>query len=320
VRDAETLARIRALAIPPAWTDVWICCDPRGHLQAVGRDAKGRKVYRYHAAFTQRRDADKYARMLRFARRLPRIREAVERDLARPGLPRERVLALVVRLLELTHLRVGNEEYARLNRSYGLTTMRGRHATVTGSGIRFRFTGKSGVRHEVGVRDRRLASLLRRTQDLPGQHLFEYLDEDGVVHRVRSEDVNAYLRDIAGADVTAKDFRTWAATVLAFRALREAPGTDRAALARRRVKAAVEQVADRLGNTATVCRSSYIHPTVVDAWLTGALARMRLPATTAPVDPAAPPTAEEEAAVLRLLTSAATRPSRRPTAGRASGA
>jgi DNA topoisomerase-1 len=162
--------------------------------------------------------------------------------------------------------------------------------------------------------------LLRRTQDLPGQHLFEYLDEDGVVHRVRSEDVNAYLRDIAGADVTAKDFRTWAATVLAFRALREAPGTDRAALARRRVKAAVEQVADRLGNTATVCRSSYIHPTVVDAWLTGALARMRLPATTAPVDPAAPPTAEEEAAVLRLLTSAATRPSRRPTAGRASGA
>jgi DNA topoisomerase-1 len=304
ITDPDTLARLTALAIPPAWTDVWICENPDGHLQAVGRDAKGRKQYRYHAGFTRLRDADKYGRMLRFARRLPRIREAVEADLARPGMPREKVLALIVRLLELTHLRVGNEEYARLNRSYGLTTLRDRHARVEGSRVRFRFTGKSGKQHEVGIRDRRLARLIRRIQELPGQHLFEYLDEAGARRAIRSEDVNAYLRQIAGTDVTAKDFRTWAATVLAFRILHDLPGTDRAAEAKRRIKAAIEQVAEQLGNTPTVCRASYVHPVVVESWQTGDLARVRLaPGTdddTIP-DPAAPPTPAEEAAVIRLL-------------------
>lgn len=304
ITDRDTLARLRALAIPPAWTDVWICVKPDGHLQAVGRDAKGRKQYRYHADFTRLRDADKYGRMLRFARRLPRIREAVEADLARPGMPREKVVALVVRLLELTHLRVGNEEYARLNRSYGLTTLRDRHATVEGSQVRFRFKGKSGKQHEVGIRDRRLAGLVRRIQELPGQHLFEYLDESGERRAIRSEDVNAYLRDVADADVTAKDFRTWAATVLAFRILHDLPGTDRQAEAKRRIKAAIEQVAQQLGNTPTVCRASYVHPVVVESWQTGDLARVRLAPGTdddAIPDLAAPPTPAEEAAVIRLL-------------------
>lgn len=307
VTDEEVLTRIRAIAVPPAWTDVWICRDAGGHLQAVGRDARGRKQYRYHAAFLRLRDADKYGRLLRFARRLPRIREAVDRDLRRPGMPRERVLALVVRLLELTHMRVGNEEYARLNRSYGLTTLRDRHATVAGSAVRLRFTGKSGKRHEVGVRDRRLARLVRRIQELPGQHLFEYVADDGIARPVRSEDVNAYLREIAGVEVSAKDFRTWAATVLAFRALRDAPGTPREAEARRRIKAAIEQVAERLGNTGTVCRASYVHPVVVDSWLSGELARVRLapdPEAT-PLEPDGPPTAAEEAAVIRLLERSA---------------
>jgi DNA topoisomerase-1 len=308
VTDEATLTRIRSLAVPPAWTDVWICLDAAGLLQAVGRDARGRKQYRYHPAYLRARDADKYGRLLRFAGRLPRIREAVERDLRRPGMPRERVLALVVRLLELTHLRVGNEEYARLNRSYGLTTLRARHARVTGTSIRFRFRGKSGKQHEVGIRDRRLARLIRRIQELPGQHLFEYLDEDGERRSIRSEDVNRYLREVSGADVTAKDFRTWAATVLAFRVLRELPGTDRETVARRRIKAAIEQVADRLGNTATVCRTSYVHPVVVESWQTGDLARIRLTSGTgdeAIPDPAAPPTPQEEAAVIRLLRRAA---------------
>lgn len=304
ITDPDAIARFKALAIPPAWTDVWICDNPDGHLQAVGRDGKGRKQYRYHPVFARLRDADKYSRMLRFARRLPRIREAVEADLARPGMPREKVLALVVRLLELTHLRVGNEEYARLNRSYGLTTLRDRHATVTGSQVRFRFKGKSGKEHEVGIRDRRLARLIRRIQELPGQHLFEYLDEAGERRSIRSEDVNAYLREIAGTDVSAKDFRTWAATVLAFRILHDLPGTAKEAEAKRRIKAAIEQVAERLGNTPAVCRASYVHPVVVESWQTGDLARVRLaPGTDDDVipDPAAPPTPAEEAAVIRLL-------------------
>jgi DNA topoisomerase-1 len=319
ITDPAMLARLTALAIPPAWTDVWICANPAGHLQAVGRDAKGRKQYRYHAEFTRLRDADKYGRMLRFARRLPRIREAVEADLARPGMPREKVLALVVRLLELTHLRVGNEEYARLNRSYGLTTLRDRHATVKGSQVRFRFTGKSGKQHEVGIRDRRLARLIRRIQELPGQHLFEYLDEHGERRAIRSDDVNGYLRSVAGADVTAKDFRTWAATVLAFRILHQVPGTDRQAEARRRIKAAIEQVAERLGNTATVCRASYVHPVVVESWQTGDLARVRLSPGTdddAIPDLAAPPDPAEEAAVIRLLERKAREARRQPRATR----
>src|SRR5215470_5909186 len=220
VTDRATLERIRALAIPPAWTDVWICRDPDGHLQATGRDARGRKQYRYHARWRRRRDAGKFGRMAAFGRALPRIRAACDADLRRPGLPREKVLAAVVRLLELTLIRVGNEEYARLDRSFGLTTLRDRHARVEGSRIRFRFRGKSGRRHEVGLRDRRLARLVRRCQELPGQELFQYEGDDGAIHDVGSGDVNDYLREISGEDFTAKDFRTWAGTVLAFRALR----------------------------------------------------------------------------------------------------
>ncbi|HEX6868879.1 MAG TPA: hypothetical protein VF119_08730, partial [Candidatus Limnocylindrales bacterium] len=214
IRDRAVLRRIRALAVPPAWTDVWICADPAGHLQATGRDARGRKQYRYHARWRTGRDDAKFERLLEFARVLPRIRRQCERDLARRDLTREKVLAAVIRLLELTLIRVGNEEYARLNRSFGLTTMKSRHARVDGSAVVFRFSGKSGQRHEVGLRDRRLASVIRRCQELPGQDLFQYVDRDGDVHDIASDDVNAYLREISGTDVTAKDFRTWVGTVL----------------------------------------------------------------------------------------------------------
>jgi DNA topoisomerase-1 len=320
VTDEATLARIRSLAIPPAWTEVWICADPRGHLQAVGRDARGRKQYRYHAEWRTRRDAEKHERVLRLARRLPRIRRVVDRDLGRRGLPREKVLALVVRLLELTHLRVGNEAYERLNGSFGLTTMRDRHATVTGGQIRFRFRGKGGKLHDVGLRDRRLARLIARIQELPGQRLFEYEDEAGVRHDVDSEDVNAYLRAAAGVDVTAKDLRTWAATVLAFRALRGAPSSERPAEARRAVNAALDEVAGRLGNTRAVARSSYVDPAIVDAWEAGALDRVRV-AIDEPTDPSGPPTPAEELAVRRLLERQArergvSRSGRRPPSGR----
>ena len=228
VRDPETLARIKALAIPPAWTDVWICRWPNGHLQASGRDARGRKQYRYHDRWHERRGTDKFDRMLAFAEALPGIRARCDEDLARRGLPREKVLAAVVRLLELTLIRVGNDEYARLNQSFGLTTLRDRHASVDGTAIQFRFRGKSGQTHEVGLRDRRLASLVRRCQELPGQELFQYVDEDGDVQDVASDDVNAYLREASGGDFTAKDFRTWAGTVLAYRALRALAARGRA--------------------------------------------------------------------------------------------
>ncbi len=247
VRDPETLDRIRRLAVPPAWTDVWICPSPNGHLQATGRDARGRKQYRYHARWRARRDDAKFERLIDFARILPRIRARVDRDLARPGLPREKVLAAVVRLLEMTLIRVGNEEYARLNRSFGLTTLRTRHARVTGTAVRFRFRGKSGRQHEVGLRDRRMAGVIRHLQDLPGQELFQYLGPDGETHDIASDDVNAYLREISGADVTAKDFRTWAGTVLAYRALRTATRESDEVAARRNVVEAVRQTADRLG-------------------------------------------------------------------------
>jgi DNA topoisomerase I len=266
VRDAETLARIKALAIPPAWTDVWICPAPNGHLQATGRDARGRKVYRYHARYRNRREAAKFDRLVAFASALPAIRRRVDADLARPGLPRDKIIAAVVRLLELTLIRVGNDEYARLNRSFGLTTLRGRHTTVRGSSIKFRFRGKSGRLHEVGLRDRRLAALVQRCRDLPGQHLFEFVDENGAVDSVSSEDVNDYLREIH-PEITAKDFRTWAGTVLAFRELRILGQPETEGQARRNVVAAIRATAERLGNTPTVCRQAYVHPIVVDAYL-----------------------------------------------------
>jgi DNA topoisomerase I len=295
VRDKATLERIRRLAIPPAWTDVWICPVPNGHLQATGRDARGRKQYRYHALWRARRDDDKFGRLIDFARVLPRIRTQVEKDLARPGLAREKVLAAVVRLLETTLIRVGNEEYARLNRSFGLTTLRSRHARVTGTAIRFRFRGKSGRQAEVGLRDRRLAALVRRCQDLPGQELFQYIGPDGEQHDIRSDDVNEYLREISGAEISAKDFRTWAGTVLAYRALRGAePATEEPA-ARRRVVEAVRLTADRLGNTPAVARRSYVHPAILEAYVEGEIPRRRADMPGELADPA------EEAEVVALL-------------------
>jgi DNA topoisomerase-1 len=301
VHDEVSLVRIRALAIPPAWTDVWICADPVGHLQATGRDAKGRKQYRYHARWRAGRDDAKFEGLIDFARVLPRIRKRCEADLARPGLSREKVLAAVVRLLETTLIRVGNDEYARLNRSFGLTTLRTRHATVTGTRVRFRFRGKSGRQHEVGLRDRRLASVVRRCQDLPGQELFQYLGDDGEPHDVASDDVNAYLREVSGADVTAKDFRTWAGTVLAFRALRALdPGGDERA-ARRNVVEAVRFTSDRLGNTPAVARRSYVHPAVLEAYLEGSLGTALLEAAEEQRDPPTVADPREEAEVVALL-------------------
>ena len=256
IRDRDELVRIRALAIPPAWTDVWICPWPNGHLQATGRDARGRKQYRYHARWSDRRGTDKFDRMLAFAKALPRVRRQCDRDLARRGMPREKVLGAVVRLLELTLIRVGSDEYARLNRSFGLTTMRRRHARSEGASIRFRFRGKSGKAHDVSLRDRRLAAVVRRCQDLPGQELFQYVDEAGEVRDIASEDVNAYIRAASRGPFSAKDFRTWAGTVLAYRALRALEPADDARGSRRNVVEAIRTTADRLGNTPSVARGS----------------------------------------------------------------
>jgi DNA topoisomerase I len=299
VRNPAVLRRIRALAIPPAWRDVWISALARGHLQAVGRDARGRKQYRYHARYRARRDSAKFERLVAFARALPAIRERVDRDLARPGLPREKVLAAVVRLLELTLIRVGNDEYARLNRSFGLTTLRDRHARVEGSEVTFRFRGKSGREQEVGLRDRRLAAVVRRCRDLPGRELFQYVGDDGAPHDVASEHVNAYLAEIAPG-VTAKDFRTWAGTVLAYRALRGLGegSTDREK--QRNVAAAIKTAAQNLGNTAAVARQAYVHPAVVDAYLDGRI-RAALVRAAEDTDDAPGATPGEERAVIALL-------------------
>ena len=273
VSDKPTLARIRRLAIPPAWTEVWICSSDDGHLQATGHDARGRKQYRYHPRWREVRDETKYGRMFAFGGVLPRIRRRVARDLARPGLPREKVLATVVRLLEKTFIRVGNEEYARENESFGLTTLRERQVKVNGSQLRFRFRGKSGVQHEVEVADPRLAAIVRRMQDLPGEELFQYVDDKGDVHAIGSSDVNSYLKEIAGDDFTSKDFRTWAGTLLCARLLRrlDSPPTDTAG--RRQVARAVEAVSRELRNTRAVCRKCYIHPGVIDSYLAGRLSR-----------------------------------------------
>jgi DNA topoisomerase-1 len=267
----ETLARLRALAVPPAWTDVWICPDPRGHLQATGRDARGRKQYRYHDEWRAIRDAHKFDRVLIFARALPQIRARVDTDLRRHGLPREKVLATIVRLLETTLIRVGNAEYARDNKSFGLTTIRHRHVEVDGSTIAFEFRGKAGKVHKVSTRDRRLARIVRACHELPGQELFKYLDEEGVRHDVDSAHVNAYLQEICGEPFTAKDFRTWAGTVLASLALSEFESFDNQAAAKRNITHAIERVANDLGNTVAVCRKSYIHPAILDSYLDGSL-------------------------------------------------
>ena len=267
LKSPTDLKRIRALAIPPAWTHVWICPDPRGHLQATGRDARGRKQYRYHPDWRAHRDGDKFDRLEAFAAVLPLVRARTAADLARPGLPREKVLATVVQLLERSLIRVGNDEYAKANKSFGLTTLRDQHVEVNGSTLRFQFRGKSGKRHSVGINDRRLARIVKQCRDLPGQELFQYIDAGGHTQDVTSADVNTYLREISGTDFTAKDFRTWFGTVLAATALREFHHADSKAAAKRNTLRAIEAVAGVLGNTPAVCRKSYIHPAILDCYV-----------------------------------------------------
>lgn len=278
--DPETLKRIKALVIPPAWSDVWICPDPHGHIQVTARDAKGRKQYRYHPAYRAARDTSKFRRILEFSELLPAIRERIERDLGADDLTRRQILATVVRLLDKTLIRVGNSEYARENRSFGLTTLRQSHVEVKGSVMGFTFRGKSGVKHSVSLTDRRLARIIQQCQDLPGQELFQYIDPSGARQTVSSGDVNDYLREITGRDVTAKDFRTWAGTMLAARELRATGPAANRKDAEKNIVRAIDVVAERLGNTRTVCRKYYVHPTVLAAYLEGVTA----PAAT-PADP-----------------------------------
>jgi DNA topoisomerase-1 len=314
VKDAATLKRIRSLAIPPAWTQVWICPDPDGHIQATGRDDAGRKQYRYHPRWREVRDAAKYSHLLDFARALPAIRDRIVKDMARPGLPREKVLATVVYLLESTLIRVGNDDYAKQNGSYGLTTLQDKHVKVEGAELRFAFKGKSGKVWNLGIKDRRVARIVRACQDLPGQELFQYLDEAGETRDVTSADVNAYLREITGQEITAKDFRTWAGTVLAALALREYEKVDTQAAAKRNIRQAIERVSARLGNTPTICRKCYVHPAVLEGYLEGSLAEeveQRAERELCREIGEMPP---EEAAVLALLLARLRQDDSRPQA------
>ncbi len=313
LRDEATLARIRALAIPPAWTDVWICPSPRGHLQATGRDAKGRKQYRYHPRWRAVRDETKYERLIAFGEALPRIRKRVEHDLALPGLPREKVLATVVRLLEATHIRIGNEEYAKQNRSFGLTTLRNRHVAVAGAEVHFAFRGKSGKKHAIALHDRTLARIVRRLRDLPGYELFQYLDEEGKRQSVDSADVNAYLRAITGEEFTAKDFRTWAGTLAAAAALRAAGPAASQTETKRKTVEAIRSVAEELGNTPAVCRACYVHPAVIAAYQDARLTQ----AATGRGGQSPRGLAPDERALLRLLREDSQRRSQGKEGGRA---
>lgn len=281
VRNPQKLARFAALAIPPAWTEVWICKSEQGHLQATGRDARGRKQYRYHPQWRTTRDQLKYERIITFAQRLPRIRRRVDRDLRLPGLPREKVLAAVVRLLDCTHIRVGGEQYERDNGSYGLATIKDRHVAVRGPHMLIRFRGKLGKQREVQLNDARLAKIVRQCRDLPGQDLFQYQDEQRAVRDVTSLDVNDYLREISGDSFTAKDFRTWVATTLAIDSLLNCLETASQAAAKRNVNAALDVAAEQLGNTRAVCRKSYVHPGVLQAYLDGTLGQPRRAGRTA---------------------------------------
>jgi DNA topoisomerase I len=295
--------RFKALAIPPAWTDVWICPDSSGHIQATARDARGRKQYRYHPAYRAARDQSKFRRVLEFSEILPMVREQVERDLRAPDLTRRQILATVVLLLDKTLIRVGNDEYARENRSYGLTTLRGRHVQVRGIKLRFSFRGKSGINHTVAISDRRLARIVQRCQDLPGQELFQYLDAQDKRQTISSDDVNAYLREITGRDITAKDFRTWAGTMLAARELRDIGPAPSQHQAKQNILQAVDIVAERLGNTRAVCRKYYIHPALQEAYLQGLTARLPERAAPRRARPRRAPAAlrRDEVAVLQLL-------------------
>jgi DNA topoisomerase-1 len=301
IRDRDKLQRLKGLGIPPAYTDVWICPTPNGHLQATGRDAKGRKQYRYHPRWREVRDETKYTRMLAFGKALPLIRERTQRDLGLSGLPREKVLATVVRLLETTLIRVGNEEYAKENRSFGLTTMRDRHVDISGATIQFQFRGKSGKQHTVDLQDRRLAKVVKRCQDVPGYELFQYLDEKGQRQTIDSDDVNEYLREIAGQDFTAKDFRTWAGTVFATLALQEFEAFDSKTQAKKNVVRAIETVAERLGNTPSICRKCYIHPEVINAYLDGSLIHTLKQRTEQEIVESLHELRPEEAAVMAFL-------------------
>jgi len=310
ITDADRIAWFKGLAIPPAWTDVWISPVKRGHIQATGRDARGRKQYRYHPRWREVRDEAKYERSIEFARALPKIRRRTDRDLRRRGLPREKVLALVVRLLEATLIRVGSDEYARENRSYGLSTMRTRHVEVAGAEIRFAFRGKGGKDHEIGMRDRRLARLVKQVQELPGQELFQYLDADGRRQGVSSDDVNDYLREITGEAFTAKDFRTWAGTVAASLALSEFLEVDDEAGRKKAIVEAIESVAAQLGNTPAVCRACYVHPEVLEAYLDGTMVEA-LSEQARGVGRGAHALRPEEAAVLGMLQARLAREQRR---------
>jgi len=267
IRDEQRLLRIKRLAIPPAWTDVWICPASNGHIQATGRDARGRKQYLYHERWREVRDENKYDRIISFGKALPKIRRRIARDLKPPGLPRNKVLATVVQLLERTFIRIGNEEYARENESFGLTTMKDRHVEVKGAKLRFRFRGKSGREHEVDVTDRHIAKIISKLQDLPGQDLFQYVDDDGKVGDITSQDVNEYLREITGEDFSAKDFRTWAGTVLTAIALNAQEKFENQKQGEANIKTAISAVAKILGNTPAICRKCYVHPAVLDTYL-----------------------------------------------------
>ncbi|GAC1392015.1 MAG: DNA topoisomerase IB [Ktedonobacteraceae bacterium] len=271
IHNEEELKRIRSLGIPPAWTNVWICPNPRGHIQATGRDAKGRKQYRYHPKWREIRDETKYDRMAAFGKALPLVRERVEHDLKRMGLPREKVLATVVRLLDTTSMRIGNEEYARENGSFGLTTMRDNHVEIEGTNVQFHFRGKSGKEHMIDVKDRRIAKIIKRCQDLPGHELFQYYDEQNKLHTIESDDVNAYLQQITDQEFTAKDFRTWAGTVTTTCALQDLGEYETQTQAKKNIVRAIESASRHLGNTPAICRKSYIHPEVIDAYLNGSL-------------------------------------------------
>jgi DNA topoisomerase-1 len=300
VRDKATLARIRSLAIPPAYTDVWICPIANGHLQATGRDARGRKQYRYHPRWREVRDETKFGRMLAFSEALPRLRKRVEEDLSKSGLPREKVLATVVRLLECTAIRVGNDEYARSNRSFGLTTLQDRHVEISGSRLRFEFRGKSGKTHRVALSDRRLARIVARCQALPGADLFQYEDDDGGRMAIGSGDVNDYLREITNEDFTAKDFRTWSGTLQAVAALEALGPAATQREAKSAILQAIDRVAERLNNTRAVCRKYYVHPAVLDTYQAGTL-HEALQNGGAPKAAAASALSPEEHAVVRLL-------------------
>ncbi|MHA6235294.1 DNA topoisomerase IB [Pseudomonas fluorescens group sp. PF-69] len=276
ITDPDEIRRINALAVPPAYTDVWICADPRGHLQATGRDARGRKQYRYHPRWREVRDLDKYSRLRDFGLALPKLRKRLEALLAAPGFSRDKVMATVITLLDATLIRVGNTQYARDNRSYGLTTLRNRHVEINGSAILFQFRGKSGVEHQITVKDRRLARIIKRCQEIPGQNLFQYLDENGERHSITSSDVNAYLQTLTGADFTAKDYRTWAGSALALAVLRELQWQPESE-AKRHVVEMVKNVARQLGNTPAVCRKCYIHPAVLEGFVLGTLAQLPRP-------------------------------------------